>query len=196
MQVCTPFAQFRLFLCSVAMTTTVPKLDSYAEMLVNNPINWVLLAWALWALKQLVFGGASDPLPQPKHKETVVLKGFTLEELKPFNGATSATPVYMGVNGKVYDVSRGRNFYGPGGPYENFAGRDASRGLAKNSFDSTMISDTHDKLEDLNAEERNSLKDWHSHFEMKYGANCQILFIYAEVNVFLLDYVGWIVYDK
>ncbi|KAJ9102574.1 hypothetical protein QFC21_002975 [Naganishia friedmannii] len=35
----------------------------------------------------------------------------------------------------VFDVSAGRSFYGPDGPYGNFAGRDASRGMAKQSFD-------------------------------------------------------------
>lgn len=44
----------------------------------------------------------------------------------------------MGVRGRVYDVTLGANFYGPGSPYENFAGRDASRGLSKGSFDDGM----------------------------------------------------------
>jgi membrane-associated progesterone receptor component len=53
----------------------------------------------------------------------------------------------------VFDVTRGGQFYGPGeyksfedgevlnfidGPYGNFAGRDASRGMAKQSFDEGM----------------------------------------------------------
>lgn len=50
-----------------------------------------------------------------------------------------------------------------GGPYANFAGRDASRGLAKNSFDLDMLTDPNepiDKLEDLNADEWESLREW------------------------------------
>lgn len=50
-----------------------------------------------------------------------------------------------------------------GGPYANFAGHDASRGLAKNSFDADMLTDPHepiDKLEDLAADEWESLREW------------------------------------
>lgn len=68
-------------------------------------------------------------------------------------------------------MTSGASFYGPGGPYANFAGRDASRGLAKNSFDVEMLTPIDqpiDKLEDLSAEERGSLADWRGHFEGKY----------------------------
>lgn len=58
-----------------------------------------------------------------------------------------------------------------GGPYANFAGHDASRGLAKNSFDLEMITDPSlpiDKLEDLTADEWESLREWEQHFASKY----------------------------
>jgi membrane-associated progesterone receptor component len=65
------------------------------------------------------------------------------------------------VRGRVFDVTPGRNFYGPGGPYENFAGRDASRGLAFGSFDEDM-------LEDLDDEQKEALKGWEERFLEKY----------------------------
>eukprot|EP00960_Hanusia_phi_P001053 28928-Hanusia_phi.AAC.1 len=37
-------------------------------------------------------------------------------------------PILIGIKGNVYDVSKGG---GPGGPYAEFAGRDASRMLGK-----------------------------------------------------------------
>lgn len=58
-----------------------------------------------------------------------------------------------------------------GGPYANFAGHDASRGLAKNSFDGDMLTDPKeaiDKLEDLTTEEWESLREWEQHFATKY----------------------------
>jgi membrane-associated progesterone receptor component len=81
-------------------------------------------------------------------------------------------PVYLSVRGRVFDVTPGRNFYGPGGPYQNFAGRDASRGLAFGSFDADMLTeDLHgplDKLEDLDAEQKETLQGWEERFEEKY----------------------------
>lgn len=81
-------------------------------------------------------------------------------------------PVFMAVRGQVFDVSRGRNFYGPGGPYANFAGRDATRGLACNSFDRDMLTEDLDgpldKLEDLGPEEMEALQGWHDMFQGKY----------------------------
>ena len=73
-------------------------------------------------------------------------------------------PVYLAVRGKVFDVSMGRNFYGPGGPYENFAGRDATRGLACGSFDEDMLTkDLNGPLDDLSelgTAEMEALQGW------------------------------------
>ena len=77
-------------------------------------------------------------------------------------------PVYLAVRGKVFDVTSGRNFYGPGGPYENFAGRDASRGLACGSFDEDMLtkdlSGPLDDLSGLGQDEMQALQDWEDRF--------------------------------
>lgn len=81
-------------------------------------------------------------------------------------------PVYLAVRGKVFDVTPGRNFYGPGGPYENFAGRDASRGLAGGSFDEDMLTkNLHgplDDLKDLDQSQLEALQDWEDRFDEKY----------------------------
>jgi hypothetical protein len=58
------------------------------------------------------------------------------------------------------------------GPYGNFAGRDASRGLAKESFDLEMVRDPEleglDDLADLTSAEQEVLREWAGHFHYKY----------------------------
>lgn len=107
----------------------------------------------------------------PKAPPPIVFRTFTPPELKPYNGEKNM-PVYIAVRGKVFDVTPGRHFYGPGGPYENFAGRDASRGLACNSFDEDMLTKDLegplDSLDGLGSEEMESLQGWEERFSEKY----------------------------
>ena len=58
-------------------------------------------------------------------------KAWTLAELKEYNGTDASKPLLLGCGGKVFDVSSARGFYGPGAAYGVFAGKDASRGLAR-----------------------------------------------------------------
>lgn len=59
-----------------------------------------------------------------------------------------------------------------GGPYANFAGRDASRGLACQSFDEEMLTKDLkgplDDLSDLTPEQWDNLKAWEERFLEKY----------------------------
>lgn len=50
-----------------------------------------------------------------------------------------------------------------GGPYEAFAGRDASRALARFAVDAAT--DKYDDLSDLNTTEMNSIKEWEEQFK-------------------------------
>jgi membrane-associated progesterone receptor component len=112
----------------------------------------------------------SPPPTLPKGPEPVVFRTFTPRVLLKYNGEKDQ-PVYLAVKGKVYDVSPGRNFYGPGGPYENFAGRDATRGLACQSFDEEMLTKDLDgpldDCSDLIAEQVENLNGWVERFDEK-----------------------------
>ncbi|CCE82630.1 Piso0_002364 [Millerozyma farinosa CBS 7064] len=95
---------------------------------------------------------------------------FTPKTLAKYNGRDDKR-IFLAVKGRVFDVTAGAAFYGPGGPYENFSGRDASRGLAKNSFELdclTPLDKTIDTLSDLTKEEVESLENWEEHFNNKY----------------------------
>ncbi|KAG0342493.1 hypothetical protein BG000_004210 [Podila horticola] len=137
-----------------------------------NPVNWVLAA-VLGYISYSYFAPSAAPPPlTPRPKlPTLVFREYTPKELSEFDGRTPDTRILMAVNGKVFDVTRGKQFYGPDGPYGNFAGRDASRGLAMNSFDKSILAPLDgpiDKLEDLKEDERSALEDWEVLFDGKY----------------------------
>lgn len=134
-----------------------------------TPINLVLLS--LFVVLAYIRLRPSAPVVLPKAPPPIVFKTFTPPTLLPYNGLNNM-PVYLAVRGRVFDVTAGRNFYGPGGPYQNFAGRDASRGLACGSFDEDMLTKDLegplDTLSDLGAEEMDALRGWEERFEEKY----------------------------
>ncbi|KAK4236520.1 cytochrome b5-like heme/steroid binding domain-containing protein [Achaetomium macrosporum] len=136
-----------------------------------TPLNALLLSVLLYTAYAFLLR-PSSPAPQiPKEEPAVVFRTFTPRTLLPYNGE-NGMPVYLAVRGRVFDVTRGRNFYGPGGPYANFAGRDASRGLACGSFDEAMLTKDLDgpldTLSDLGREEMEALRGWEERFEEKY----------------------------
>ena len=76
-------------------------------------------------------------------KTEVVFRVFTPEELRAHSSyefeKTAGGSLYMAAKGKVYDVTTGKDFYGPRAGYAFFSGRDASRGLAKSSLDPSTL---------------------------------------------------------
>jgi predicted heme/steroid binding protein len=42
---------------------------------------------------------------------------FTPNELAQYNGEDLGKPIYIGIDGDVFDVTRSRRMYGPGGAY-------------------------------------------------------------------------------
>ena len=68
---------------------------------------------------------------------------LTDAEIRAYDGSDPSTPLYLAINGTIYDVSAGRNFYGPGGHYGHFAGRDATRAWVTECWD-TEDQLTHD----------------------------------------------------
>ncbi|KAH0556052.1 hypothetical protein GP486_006009 [Trichoglossum hirsutum] len=151
------------------MTDRHEEVHEHDDMsVVVTPINLILFVLFIFIVYMKL--RPTPPTTYPTRKPTV-FRTFTPRTLLPFNGIGD-TPVYLSVNGRVFDVSAGRNFYGPGGPYANFAGKDASRGLACGSFDESMLTKDLDgpldTLQDLGTEEMDALKGWEEKFQEKY----------------------------
>ena len=84
-------------------------------------------------------GAQKSDSPPPKkpgasatRKNTVRL--FTKEELSQYDGSDDSKPIYLAIVGKVFDVSKGKKYYGKGGGYNFFAGRDGTRAFISGNF--------------------------------------------------------------
>ncbi|EJD00357.1 cytochrome b5 [Fomitiporia mediterranea MF3/22] len=146
------------------------------------PINTVLLLVIAYYTQRIVFPSTAQPSETPtefkqnyswmpkSHPPTLLFKTYTPKTLAPFDGQNNQR-ILLAINRKVFDVTAGRSFYGPEGPYGNFAGRDASRGMAKQSFDPevlTPLDQPLDKLDDLTPSEIENMNGWIEHFSNKY----------------------------
>ncbi|KAJ5560686.1 hypothetical protein N7513_003085 [Penicillium frequentans] len=151
------------------MTIAEDSAPQAEVMSIASPINLIFVS--LFIVLVYWHFRPKQAIELPRGPPPTVFRVYTPKTLIEFNGENEK-PVYLAVRGRVFDVSPGRNFYGPGGPYENFAGRDASRGLAHQSFDEEMLtkdlSAPLDELKDLDADQLENLQSWEDRFNEKY----------------------------
>ncbi|KAF9221120.1 cytochrome b5 [Gyrodon lividus] len=148
----------------------------------GTPVNTALLIYILYSVQRIIFPPVSTPKSIPNefkhgyswmpkaHPPCVLFQTYTPKTLAPFNGKDGGR-ILLAIKGIVFDVTAGRNFYGPDGMYGNFAGRDASRGMAKQSFDEEMLTSIDgplDNLANLRPDEIENMKGWIEHFSNKY----------------------------
>ncbi|XP_006872168.1 PREDICTED: membrane-associated progesterone receptor component 1 isoform X2 [Chrysochloris asiatica] len=81
----------------------------------TSPLNLLLLGLCIFLLYKIVRGDQQaansdddDPPPLPRLKR----RDFTPAELRRFDGVQDPR-ILMAINGKVFDVTKGRKFYGP-----------------------------------------------------------------------------------
>lgn len=60
---------------------------------------------------------------------------LTEEELKAYDGTDAEKPIYLAIDGTIFDVSASPAFYGPGGHYNHFVGKDATRAWVTECWD-------------------------------------------------------------
>ncbi|KAF7813273.1 membrane steroid-binding protein 1-like [Senna tora] len=130
--------------------------------------------FAVYYVVSGLFGSSSDSHPRPRDFDEeqmeplpppVQVGEITEEELKAYDGSDPKKPLLMAIKGQIYDVSQSRMFYGPGGPYALFAGKDASRALAKMSFEEKDLTGD---ISGLGPFELEALQDWEYKFMSKY----------------------------
>ena len=126
------------------------------------PTNAILAVASLFAAGWLWYSGAfssgllTSPIGNPATSAStsssppvqstvpvVAHTDLTDAQLREYDGSDTSKPLYLAINGTIFDVSAGRGFYGPGGHYGHFAGRDATRAWVTECWD-TEDQLTHD----------------------------------------------------
>ena len=98
--------------------TITLNMDAILSIVRENP--WTVLfglATTLYVAKGFLFPNNDNlpPLAPPTAKNRKVVKGdLTPGQLKEYNGTDSSLPILMAVNGRIFDVTPGHHFYGPG----------------------------------------------------------------------------------
>lgn len=124
-----------IYSTSFIAATMAFTMDSLSSE-VKNPLNIALLVIFLYLLTPVVQAILpADPnkavptshleayswMPA-KHADAILWKEYTPRSLRPFDGTNPdhSMPLLFAITGKVYDVSSGRSFYGPEGPYGEY----------------------------------------------------------------------------
>jgi predicted heme/steroid binding protein len=101
----------------------------------ERPGAWFCLSDAPYLLLHLL---ASFAPANPTQKGEVQLTDM---ELTKYDGSDPTKPIYLALNGTIYDVSASPQTYGPGGSYHFFAGRDAARAFLTGCFAEDAVPD-------------------------------------------------------
>lgn len=90
----------------------------------STPVNTALLLYIIYTVQRILFPSnkVAQSVPtefkngyswMPKsHPPTLLFKTYTPKTLEPFNGEEGKR-ILLAISGVVYDVTAGRNFYGP-----------------------------------------------------------------------------------
>ena len=91
-------------------------ISNFFGELVSSPLNLALLGLCALLLYKIIAGQKKQQPPPPREPELPKLKkqDMTLEQLREYDGKGPESRILLAANGKVFDVTRGKRFYGPG----------------------------------------------------------------------------------
>jgi len=125
---------------------------------------------------------SEQPQPEVKHKGKDKGKGkqkggkvgaargtvtrlWTRDELAEYDGSQPDKGPHLALLGEVFDVSPGRQHYGPGGGYAFFSGRDGSRAYVSGDFTPQGLTDD---VAGLSGQDYIGLDDWLQFYRKDY----------------------------
>jgi len=96
------------------------------------------------------------------------MRVITRSELAQCDGVQSPR-IFVAVDGQVFDVSTSPGFYGPGGNYHGFAGKDCTRALALGlTAEADVRANQDGGKQGLTSMQLMKIDDWLDVFESKY----------------------------
>ncbi|CAA6665853.1 unnamed protein product [Spirodela intermedia] len=111
---------------------------------------------------------------KPTRQASLFHRLWTTDEIVLYNGTDEGTPILLGILGSVFDVTKGRSHYGPGGVTITSQGariflgldfRDASRAFVSGNFTGDGLTDS---LRGLSSVEMKSVVDWRGFYMRTY----------------------------
>jgi len=123
-------------------------------------------------LALILLGSSASELPLIEECEGTVAPTLNEDELEAFDGRVAGRPILIAYLGKVYDVSKEADVYGPEGSYSIFAGRACTRAVA---LPSLKLDDVSDHIADFNEEQRASVIYWEEYFQKKYSVVSKLI---------------------
>eukprot|EP00095_Tigriopus_kingsejongensis_P001358 snap_masked-scaffold1322_size48131-processed-gene-0.6 protein:Tk01358 transcript:snap_masked-scaffold1322_size48131-processed-gene-0.6-mRNA-1 annotation:"neuferricin-like isoform x1" len=106
----------------------------------------------------------SKPVPEPKPSSPGI-RILTKAELKLYDGTEGSPGLYLALLGQVFDVAKGRDYYGPGGGYGFFAATDGSRGFVTGDFNEEGLVD---EVSGLSGQDYLGLQEWTEFYHKDY----------------------------
>ena len=104
--------------------------------------------------------GKEEPIPIKTQDDLNAEEYMTLtvEELADYDGFDDG-PLYVGIKGRVYDVTKNQHFYGEDGKYHLFVGKDATHAFATGCLKDTPEC-VNSSLEGLDEKEMKEIDRW------------------------------------
>lgn len=98
----------------MGLETVVSPVVNFIKSL-SSPVQILGLVIIVMIIRKLLQAKFRKPPPPPREKplEPMKKRDFTPEELLEYDGMKNKR-VLLAVNSKVFDVTRGKDFYGPG----------------------------------------------------------------------------------
>jgi predicted heme/steroid binding protein len=136
---------------------------------IKSSVNYIRSSIGLPSLQSFTKRIKSKPIT-PEHVDTLLknareLPVLTKEQLALFDGSRPSKPIYLAILGKIYDVSKGKKHYAPGGGYHFFSGKDATRAFVTGDFSEAGLIDD---LGDMSEQELLGILDWIKFYEKDY----------------------------